>query len=181
MRHAILGAGGVGGLVGGALAKAGHPVTLRVRPGRQVHYSEWVSVESETLGSFEAPVRRRTNRYAILCLRPLAPPPFVVRWYDRSVAWAGAWIEAPEGRSGEGCRSQREKTLMNSDALIEEINAAYRWLSAATEDLARADRELGYPTLTKKVRRILNKALNSENHAGRLRTDWEHVWMTSKQ
>jgi ketopantoate reductase len=28
MRHAVLGAGGVGGLVGGALAKAGHPVIL---------------------------------------------------------------------------------------------------------------------------------------------------------
>jgi hypothetical protein len=31
---------------------------------------------------------------------------------------------------------------MTNDALIEEINAAYRRLSAATEDLVRADREL---------------------------------------
>ncbi len=31
---------------------------------------------------------------------------------------------------------------MTEDAFIEEINAAYRRLSAATEDLARADREL---------------------------------------
>ena len=31
---------------------------------------------------------------------------------------------------------------MTSDALIEEINTAYRRLGAATEDLARADREL---------------------------------------
>jgi hypothetical protein len=31
---------------------------------------------------------------------------------------------------------------MTSDTLIEEINAAYRRLSAAMEDLARADREL---------------------------------------
>ena len=31
---------------------------------------------------------------------------------------------------------------MTNEALIEEINAAYRQLSAATEDLARADREL---------------------------------------
>ncbi len=30
---------------------------------------------------------------------------------------------------------------MNNDALIEEINAAYRRLSATTEGLARADRE----------------------------------------
>src|SRR5919108_4698645 len=57
MRHAVLGAGGVGGLVGGALAKAGHPVTLLVRPGRRDHYPERMSVESETLGTFEAPVR----------------------------------------------------------------------------------------------------------------------------
>ena len=31
---------------------------------------------------------------------------------------------------------------MTSDALIEEINAAYRRLNAATENLARADRKL---------------------------------------
>ena len=31
---------------------------------------------------------------------------------------------------------------MTSDALIEEINAAYRQLNVATEDLARADHEL---------------------------------------
>src|SRR5215207_3217516 len=57
MRHAVLGAGGVGGLVGGALAKVGHPVTLLVRPGRRDHYPERLSVQSELLGNFEAPVR----------------------------------------------------------------------------------------------------------------------------
>src|SRR5919112_6883532 len=57
MRHAVLGAGGVGGLVGGSLAKAGHPVTLLVRTGRRDHYPGRMSVESETLGTFEAPVR----------------------------------------------------------------------------------------------------------------------------
>jgi 2-dehydropantoate 2-reductase len=57
MRHAVLGAGGVGGLVGGALAKAGHPVTQLVRPGRRDHYPEQLSVESETFGTFEAPVQ----------------------------------------------------------------------------------------------------------------------------
>ncbi len=57
MQHAVLGAGGVGGLVGGALAKAGHPVTLIVRPGRTYHYPERLTVESGTLGTFEAPVR----------------------------------------------------------------------------------------------------------------------------
>jgi len=43
--------------VGGALAKAGHPVTLLVRPGRRDHYPVRLTVESETLGTFEAPVR----------------------------------------------------------------------------------------------------------------------------
>lgn len=57
MRHAVLGAGGVGGLVGGALAKDGHPVTLLVRPGRRDHYRERLIVESDTLGTFEVPVR----------------------------------------------------------------------------------------------------------------------------
>ena len=57
MRHAVLGAGGVGGLVGGALANTGHSVTLLVRPGRRDRYPERLSVESDTLGSFEVPVR----------------------------------------------------------------------------------------------------------------------------
>ena len=57
MRHAVLGAGGVGGLVGGALARAGHPVTLLVRPGRRQHYPKRLTVESNILGNFEAPVR----------------------------------------------------------------------------------------------------------------------------
>jgi 2-dehydropantoate 2-reductase len=57
MRHAVLGAGGVGGLVGGALAKAGHRVTLLVRPGRGDLYPGRLSVESETLGAFEVSVQ----------------------------------------------------------------------------------------------------------------------------
>ena len=57
MQHGVLGAGGVGGLVGGALAKAGHEVMLLVRPGRRDHYPERLAVESETLGSFETSVQ----------------------------------------------------------------------------------------------------------------------------
>jgi uncharacterized membrane protein len=49
----------------------------------------------------------------------------------------------------EGTDAGGGETLMTSDTLIEEINAAYRRLSAATEDLARADREL-----TEHVRRV---------------------------
>jgi 2-dehydropantoate 2-reductase len=57
MRYAVLGAGGVGGLVGASLAKSGHPVTLLVRPGRGDQYPDRLTVQSEALGSFEAPVR----------------------------------------------------------------------------------------------------------------------------
>ena len=41
-------------------------------------------------------------------------------------------------------RDQRrgEETTITNDTLIEEINAAYRRLSVATEELVRADREL---------------------------------------
>ena len=41
-------------------------------------------------------------------------------------------------------------------------------------------RELGYPKLTKKARRTLNKTLHAENNAGRLKTDWERVWKPKK-
>jgi hypothetical protein len=39
-------------------------------------------------------------------------------------------------------RGVQEEMSMTNEALIEEINTAYRRLSAAAEDLARADREL---------------------------------------
>lgn len=58
MRHAVLGAGGVGGLVGGALARAGLPVTLIVRsPGHPSH----IRVESNSLGTFDVPVEVTTR------------------------------------------------------------------------------------------------------------------------
>lgn len=47
--------------------------------------------------------------------------------------------------------------------------------------LQDAARELGHPKLTKKVRRALNKALNAEHNAGRLKTDWERVWKLRKK
>ena len=53
--HAILGAGGVGGLVAGALARSGHAVTVVIGPGRE--HPARIRVESEVLGEFEAPVR----------------------------------------------------------------------------------------------------------------------------
>jgi 2-dehydropantoate 2-reductase len=58
MRHAILGAGGLGGLVGGALARAGHPVTLIVRDSA---HPTTLRVESAVLGDFEVKVSVTTR------------------------------------------------------------------------------------------------------------------------
>jgi 2-dehydropantoate 2-reductase len=55
MRHAILGAGGVGGLIGAVLAHGGEDVTLIVRPGSEPSYPPRLTLQS-TLGDIEAPV-----------------------------------------------------------------------------------------------------------------------------
>src|SRR5579863_2598665 len=60
MRHAILGAGGVGGLIGVALAKSGESVTLVLRPEALSRYPAELSLESP-LGSFSVPVGRAAS------------------------------------------------------------------------------------------------------------------------
>jgi len=60
MRHAILGAGGVGGVIGVALAKAGESVTLVLRPEALKDYPAELSLESP-LGSFSVPVDRAAS------------------------------------------------------------------------------------------------------------------------
>jgi 2-dehydropantoate 2-reductase len=56
MRHAILGAGGVGLLIGGALAQAGQPVLLILRPAALEEYPGGIHVESVVLGEFDVDV-----------------------------------------------------------------------------------------------------------------------------
>lgn len=58
MRHAILGPGGVGGLIGACLADAGDTVTMIVRPGVLEQYPAQIRLESPLLGNFSAPVRK---------------------------------------------------------------------------------------------------------------------------
>jgi len=60
MRHAILGAGGVGGLIGVALAHSGESVTLVLRPETLKDYPAELSLESP-LGSFSVPVDRSAS------------------------------------------------------------------------------------------------------------------------
>ncbi|MGD0907025.1 MAG: 2-dehydropantoate 2-reductase [Candidatus Acidiferrales bacterium] len=55
MRHAILGPGGVGGLIGAVLARAGESVTVIVRPENLKNYPAKLWLESP-LGSFSVPV-----------------------------------------------------------------------------------------------------------------------------
>lgn len=57
MRHAILGAGGVGGFVGAVLAHGGHAVTMLLRPETLSVHPDTLSIES-TFGSITAPVAR---------------------------------------------------------------------------------------------------------------------------
>jgi 2-dehydropantoate 2-reductase len=68
MQHAILGAGGVGGLMGAALAKSGDSVTLVLRPEALKNYPLELSLESP-FGSFSVPVERTpavTQPYDVL-------------------------------------------------------------------------------------------------------------------
>jgi 2-dehydropantoate 2-reductase len=55
MRHAILGAGGVGGLIGASLARNGASVTMVVRPESLAQYPEQLHLESP-FGNFSVPV-----------------------------------------------------------------------------------------------------------------------------
>lgn len=57
MRHAILGAGGVGGLIGACLAHSGASVTLVVRRESLAHYPDQLQLES-AFGNFTVPVTR---------------------------------------------------------------------------------------------------------------------------
>src|SRR3954452_2951924 len=56
LRHAVLGAGGVRGLIAGALTRAGAPVVLLLRPSTLARYPGRLAVESFTLGAFEVEV-----------------------------------------------------------------------------------------------------------------------------
>jgi 2-dehydropantoate 2-reductase len=60
MKHAILGAGAVGGLVGAALGDQGDDVTLLVRPEAKSRYSRTLSLKTPS-GTFETAVRIETK------------------------------------------------------------------------------------------------------------------------
>jgi len=55
IKHAILGAGGVGGMIGACLARSGNPVTLVVRPETVAQYPKQLRLEG-TVGNFAVDV-----------------------------------------------------------------------------------------------------------------------------
>ena len=55
MKHAILGAGGIGGLIGAFLARSGESVIMVVRPESVASYPEQLQIES-AFGNFSVPV-----------------------------------------------------------------------------------------------------------------------------
>ena len=57
MKYAVLGPGGIGGLLAGLLARAGHEVVVVVRQGASASYPDHIHVESTVYGTFDAPVR----------------------------------------------------------------------------------------------------------------------------
>ena len=112
MRHAVLGAGGVGGLVGGALAKAGYRVTLLVRTGRRDHYPGQLSVESEMLGDFEAPAQ----------IADLLDGDFDVVWITvKATALEAALRAVPPEKLGDGV----VVPLLNGVDHVEQLRESY--------------------------------------------------------
>jgi 2-dehydropantoate 2-reductase len=76
VRHAILGAGGIGGLLGGALARAGSDVVLLLRPETLARHPRRIRVESAVLGDFEADVDLASEldrEVDVLWVSPKAP------------------------------------------------------------------------------------------------------------
>lgn len=56
MRHAVVGAGGIGGLLAAALARAGADVVVLMRPETLADYEGRLAIESAVLGDFDVDV-----------------------------------------------------------------------------------------------------------------------------
>ena len=74
MKHAILGAGGVGGLIGACLARSGASVTMVLRPESLAHYPAQLQLESP-FGNFSVPVAvmSETTTIATVVIRRRLP------------------------------------------------------------------------------------------------------------
>src|SRR5262245_50461202 len=91
LRHAVLGAGGVGGLIAAALARAGADVVLVLRPETLARFPGRLAVESVTLGDFEVEV----------AATPALDRPVDVLWVTVKATGLGAALQlAPPAEVG---------------------------------------------------------------------------------
>lgn len=112
MRHAVLGAGGVGLLLGGALARAGLETLLVLRPGSAASYPGAVRVESAVLGDFEAAPAADTA----------LPGPVDVVWLTvRAEQLEGAFETLPPDALGDAVAVP----LQNGVEHVERVRRAY--------------------------------------------------------
>jgi 2-dehydropantoate 2-reductase len=94
MRHAVLGSGGVGGLLGAALTHAGADVVLLMRPETLARYPGELQVDSRVLGQFvvELPAASELDRDVD------------VLWVTVKAAGLSAALRlAPAARVGDAC------------------------------------------------------------------------------
>jgi 2-dehydropantoate 2-reductase len=92
MRHAFLGAGGIGGLLAGALARSGDEVVMLLRPSTLLSFDGRLRVESVVLGDFEVEVDAVSS---------LDRPVDALWVTTKATQLTAAWSLAPPGRVGE--------------------------------------------------------------------------------
>ena len=98
MRHAILGSGGVGGVMGACLAHAGEQVTMVVRPAALEQFPAEISLESTLLGNFTAPVDKAVQ-----------VPPADVLWIAVKATQLEAALQSVPDRAGVSGRAPAER------------------------------------------------------------------------
>lgn len=118
VRHAILGAGGVGGLVGGALARTGADVLLLLRTETLARHPRRLRVESVVLGDFEVEVATASALDREVDLLWVAP---------KATQLEAALELAPPDRVGEAV----VVPLLNGVDHVATLRARYEYVLAA--------------------------------------------------
>jgi 2-dehydropantoate 2-reductase len=131
MRHAVLGGGGIGALLAGALARSGADVVLLLRPETLARYPGHLTVESAVLGTFEVEVP------AV----PLLDRPVDVVWVaTKATQLESALALAPVDQVGDAVVIP----LLNGVDHVELLRARYRHVAAGA---VRVESERVSPTL----------------------------------
>jgi len=110
MRHAILGPGGIGGLVGAVLAHAGEDVTLIVRRGTEQSYPREFSLDSP-FGKIKAPVSIATS----------VAQPFDLLW----ITVKATLLEEALNSAPKGARVQAVVPLLNGIDHVEKLRQRF--------------------------------------------------------